>query len=361
MGRGTGVRTTSGRSIQIDFKWQGRRYRERLRLAPTPPNLKYAARLKATIEHEIALGAFDFSKHFPNSPRRGRGSNLLSRVLSDYCAGLERQLEPETVAEYRNDSAHFVRGVGDIPVGQLTRATVRDFINQSALSKKRLDNILVPVRGALRQAVEDGILETNPLADFQIRRVQKVESKIDPFTPTEVAALARTGLGDLWTAWAWTGLRSGEVIGLDWGDVDLAGGCLVIKRAVRVGRTKSPKTASGQRTVALLPAARQAIERLATRDGAVFRNPTTGAGWHEDRALARAFRKACAAAGVRYRYPYQLRHTFASWALSAGENPAWVARQMGHRNALMLFKVYGRWIPQVDPSAGSKMAVMASR
>lgn len=42
----------------------------------------------------------------------------------------------------------------------------------------------------------------------------------------------------------------------------------------------------------------------------------------------RALRKA----GVRYRYPYQMRHTFASQALSAGENAMWVARQMGHRD-----------------------------
>jgi integrase len=362
MGRGTGIRTTSSRSIQIDFKWQGRRYRERLRLAPTPPNLKYAARLKATIEHEIATGQFDFAKHFPRSPRRGLGGNLLSRILSDYVAGLERQLEPETVAEYRLDAEAFVRGVGDCPVGQLTRAHIRDFINRSALSKKRLDNILVPARGAFRQAVEDGILESNPLADFRIRRVQKADaSKIDPFTPEEVAAIAATDLGALWSFWVWTGLRSGELIGLEWSDVEADRSSIGIRRAVRVGRTKSPKTKSGNRTVTLLPGARAALDRIAQGEGPVFRNPGTGRGWYEDRALARAFRKACAAAGVRYRYPYQLRHTFASWALSAGENPAWVAKQMGHRDTLMVLRVYGRWIPQVDPGAGSKMAVMASR
>lgn len=363
MGRGTGVRTTSGRSIQIDFKWQGRRYRERLRLPPTPPNLKYAARLKATIEHEITLGTFDFAKHFPNSPRKGRGGNLLSQMLKDYCKGLERQLEPETVGEYLLDSESFIAGVGDGPVGQCTRAKIRTWVNDSPLSKKRLDNILVPVRGMFRQAVEDGILETNPLADFRIRRVQKVGSKIDPFTPAEIRSLGETELGALWAFWAWTGLRSGELIGLRWGDVDSSFESLSVRRAVRVGREKLPKTESGVRRIFLQPAARAGLLGIPRGEvgSPVWCNPTTGRQWHEDRALARAFRKACQASGVRYRYPYQLRHTFASWALSAGENPAWVARQMGHRNALMLFKVYGRWIPQVDPSAGSKMAVMASR
>lgn len=360
MGRGTGIRATSGRSVQIDFKWQGRRYRERLRLPPTPPNLKYAARLKATIEHEIATGTFDFAKHFPRSPRRGVGGNLLSQILKDYCRGLERQLEPETVGEYLLDAESFVAGVGDRPIGQLTRALVREWINKSPLSKKRLDNILIPAKGAFRQAVEDGLIESNPFADFRIRRVQKAESKIDPFSPQEMAAIAATELGALWSFWVWTGLRSGELIGLEWSDVEADRSSIGIRRAVRVGRTKSPKTKSGHRTVTLLPAARQALDRLEQGEGQVFRNPGTGRGWYEDRALARAFRKACAAAGVRYRYPYQLRHTFASWALSAGENPAWVAKQMGHRDTLMVLRVYGRWIPQVDPTAGSKMAVMAS-
>lgn len=58
---------------------------------------------------------------------------------------------------------------------------------------------------------------------------------------------------------------------------------------------------------------------------------------------------------MRYRYPYQLRHTFASWALSSGENPLWVARQMGHKDVSMVLRVYGRYIPEMDPLAGTRM------
>ena len=363
MGRGPGIRAVSGTSIQIDFVWQKRRYRERLRLPPTPKNIRYAERLKATIDHEIATGTFDLAKHFPDSPRRGTGGTLLSRYLADYCTGLGRQLEPETVQEYRLDTARFVREVGDGPIGQLTRSAARDFINRTGLSKKRLDNILTPVRGALRQAVEDGLIESNPLSDFRIRRVQKTDSKIDPFTPEEVRKLGETELGPLWTFWAWTGLRSGELIGLRWGDVDGSLESIAIRRAVRVGREKLPKTESGVRRIFLQPAARAGLLRLPAGEvgSPVWIHPATGRGWYEDRALARAFRHACRQAAVRYRYPYQLRHTFASWALSAGENPAWVAKQMGHRDTLMVLRVYGRWIPQVDPTAGSKMAQIASR
>lgn len=60
-------------------------------------------------------------------------------------------------------------------------------------------------------------------------------------------------------------------------------------------------------------------------------------------------------AGIRYRNPYQTRHTYASMLLSAGENPMWVAQQMGHKDWAMIRRVYGRWIPEMNPGAGDKI------
>lgn len=51
-------------------------------------------------------------------------------------------------------------------------------------------------------------------------------------------------------------------------------------------------------------------------------------------------------AGVRYRNPYQTRHTFASVMLAAGHDPKWVATQMGHETTEMLERTYGKWIKQ---------------
>ena len=57
---------------------------------------------------------------------------------------------------------------------------------------------------------------------------------------------------------------------------------------------------------------------------------------------------ALKAAGVRHRRAYQTRHTFATTALMAGANPAYIARQLGHTNAQMLFKTYSKWIDGAD-------------
>jgi integrase len=361
MGRGPGVRTTGAKSIQIDFRYQGIRCRERLRLAPTPANLKYAARLKAAIEHEIAIGTFEYARHFPDSKRArilGRSEGAAVRTtLMAYCQSLAKSVEPETLRDYERDAEIVARWFDkDRTLGSLTRKDIRQAVAKLSLSRQRISNLLRPLRGAFEQALEDGAVTENPLLGFKIRRAGSIpETGIDPFTPEEVEALGRTDLGELWTFWAWTGLRSGELIGLRRADVDRINWTVTVRRAVRRGREKAPKTSAGLRTIALLPAARAALERLGDADP-VFTNPNTGGDWHEAKALNRAFARACRKAKVRRRYAYQLRHTFATWALSAGENPAWIAKQMGHRDVQVIYDHYAKWMGELDQKAGSRMA-----
>ncbi|EMU1127375.1 TPA: tyrosine-type recombinase/integrase [Citrobacter koseri] len=48
--------------------------------------------------------------------------------------------------------------------------------------------------------------------------------------------------------------------------------------------------------------------------------------------------------GIRRCPPYQSRHTYACWLLSTGANPSFIASQMGHENAKMVYEVYSKWI-----------------
>lgn len=51
-------------------------------------------------------------------------------------------------------------------------------------------------------------------------------------------------------------------------------------------------------------------------------------------------------AGIRYRRAYQSRHTYACWSLAAGANPNFIAKQMGHTDAQMVYRVYGSWMAE---------------
>jgi len=63
-------------------------------------------------------------------------------------------------------------------------------------------------------------------------------------------------------------------------------------------------------------------------------------------SIPQTWRSAIRRAGITYRKPYQSRHTFACWALSAGANPNYVAAQMGHSDARMVYRVYGAWMSE---------------
>ena len=68
--------------------------------------------------------------------------------------------------------------------------------------------------------------------------------------------------------------------------------------------------------------------------------------------LGKIWRQALSKSGVRYRRLYETRHTFASWALAAGESPEWVARKLGHVNT-MVYRTYGCYILHLTRQDGS--------
>jgi integrase len=192
----------------------------------------------------------------------------------------------------------------------------------------------------------------------------KRDDGVDPFSSEEQAAILDALSGqkrNLIQFALWTGLRTSELCALEWGDIDWRRGTLRVQRAkTQVSdEAETTKTRSGVRDVKLLGPALDALQaqkpHTFMKGGVVFENPRTGEAWTGDQPIRHgvwvpAMRKA----GVRYRRPYQTRHTYASMMLSAGESPMWVAQQMGHSDWTMIARIYGRWIPEAAPDAGQK-------
>lgn len=181
----------------------------------------------------------------------------------------------------------------------------------------------------------------------------------DPFNQDEIKAIlseAKDQARNLFQFAFCSGLRTSELIALEWGDIDWLNGIIRVSRAVVLKKEKGTKTKSGQRDVLLLPPALEALQNQKKftfiEGGRVFYNPRTNTSWETDAQI----RKTCWAhilkkASVRYRNPYQTRHTYASMMLSAGENSLWVAK-MGHKDTEMIIKNYDRWIPDTSTLAG---------
>ena len=93
---------------------------------------------------------------------------------------------------------------------------------------------------------------------------------------------------------------------------------------------------------------------------AIFHDPRSGKRWAGHTKIWNVLQSVVRRAKIRYRNPYQTRHTFASMMLSAGEHPMWVSKQMGHTDQTMIARVYGRWMPEADRGAGSRAVAMFS-
>lgn len=109
----------------------------------------------------------------------------------------------------------------------------------------------------------------------------------------------------------------------------------------------STKTMSA-RKVRLNSEAVTALERQKTitfdEGGKVFNDPRSGAPWkYHDITDSNYWSSTLKRLGLRHRRPYNTRHTYATLALMAGVNPAYMARQMGH-SLEVFFKVYADWI-----------------
>lgn len=380
MGTRPGVRASSETSITIDFRFRGVRCREKLKLRPTPANLAFARKLKARIEHEIAVGTFDYAVHFPASPRARSLAKTpalavtVGELMSEWLQRARPELEPETYRDY----AEYVKNTwaekfGPLTLSAFSRDLVEDWIASQTTSRKRILNLLTPLRQSMRYAVAQKLIPADPLLNLRVQRPRaNSEDTVDPFTPAEIAAVVQKlhpSVANLAEFWVWAGLREGELFGLTWSDVDFDRGVLRVSRAVRETRTKATKTARGTRTIRLLAPALEALRRqkLQTRllGQLVFVNletrPRAGGRWVDpkpgpwtEKKLRQVWEAACAAAGVRYRPPKQMRHTFASWTLSAGESVQWVSAVMGHSNSAITQRVYARLIPDAFPDAGTR-------
>lgn len=373
-----GVRKATEKSIELDFYYRGVRCRERIKLAPTPRNMSYATNLLGTIKIEIEKGTFDYAERFPNSKRARKLSNKPASLdtvgdrLASWLEGVEHQLEHSTLIGYRRIVENIlIPRVGTIRLRDFDRSAVRDLVAtfDGTVTAKRINNVLGPLRSALEEAVDDDLLEVNPLKGFRAKRRETADAReeVDPFSPAEVAAiLAAIDEPQVRNYCQFnfaTGLRTSEMIALCWSDVDWAKGEVVIRRAWVMGKMKAPKTKSGRRIITLVGPALEALkaQRQHTQLAGefVFHDPRTGARWGSDQTIrAGAWQRALRKGEVRYRYPYQMRHTFASHALSAGENIMWVAKQMGHRDWTITAKKYARWIPSIVPDAGSKLTAV---
>jgi len=174
----------------------------------------------------------------------------------------KRTLADSTYASYETAvRCHLIPAFGHLELLALTTQGIRQWLGSLTVSNKRINNILIPLRGMLEDAFADGAIERNPMD--RIKNLEVREEEPEPFTFEEqqriLAVLPDQGRNLIQFAF-WTGLRTSELIALEWGDIDPVRDYVYVQRACVRGVIKHPKTNAGKREILLLPLALEALE-----------------------------------------------------------------------------------------------------
>lgn len=364
MGRkGAGVEVR-GQSIRLQFTFDGQVLRRTLKLngkslPPTSANLKHAHRLAGEIRDRIRYGTFSLAEYFPEDEDVNPALTVASQL--DMWLSAQR-IEASTAAGYSSAIKFWKAALCDRRGNPLCSRPVRalkpsDVLTALAsrpnLTGKTVNNYVSVLRKALELAVADGAISSNPITG--VSRAKHQKPLPDPFSREEVEVI----LGDMRQHFPepivnyvefkfFSGLRTSESFGLRWQDVDLPGKHILVHRAIVRGIEKMNTKTNTARQVALNSRALAALQsqRALTqmRGEHVFLDPRYDTAWFEERAFRRSYwEPTLKRLSMRYRPPYNTRHTYATMMLMAGMTPAFCARQLGH-SVEMFLRTYAKWI-----------------
>lgn len=390
--------------LYFDFHFQGSRCREYSLLDDSPANRRKMEKVLEKIEAEIEAGTFEYARYFPGSKmaRKFAPAKVLQpgtpiqmspaalasmeQVLPTFREFTASWLEIKKI-EWRNSHritlestllTHIYPAFGDLRLDQISRESVLEFRARLASKELRVPSrdgaptrkisatTVNKVVGILRMILDEAAARygmRNPCVT--IKRLKTQRKDIEPFSMDEMQSIlgrVRRDYQPYLTFRFLTGVRSGEVHGLKWRHIDFERRQVLIRETFQSGRTEYTKTDGSQREIHMSQPVAEALSRMmpegydkdpqAFEDRYVFANrqghPIDNKNFND-----RVWKPLLRNLGLKYRRPYQMRHTCATLWLAAGESPEWIARQLGHTTTEMLFRTYSRYVPNLMRKDGS--------
>lgn len=364
----------------FDFHYRSVRCREYTTLDDSKANRKRMKQVAAKIDADITLGTFEYGNYFPNSKRVaqfGEEDAIAQNAADPNSPTFSEFVEiwkPEVEIGWRNSTRagnesilqrYLLPEFGDKKVSDISKAEVLSFRaaiaklpgrnGNDTLSPKTI-NLIVGFLTMILTEAADRYQFINPVQN--IKRLKNPRKDIEPFTLEEVQKIlahVRSDYRDYFTVRFFTGMRTGEVHGLKWSRLDWDARQILVRETVQQGRVEYTKTDGSQREIDMSSLVERALRTqfavtgkqqyvFSSRDG----NPLD-----TNNVTNRIWYPLLHYLDLPLRRPYNCRHTAATLWLASGENPEWIARQMGHTTTEMLFRVYSRYVPNLTRRDGS--------
>ncbi|WP_345969461.1 tyrosine-type recombinase/integrase [Sulfurimonas sp. HSL1-6] len=339
---------TRNGKLWITFYHQSKRYRRSLGLDDNKANRALATnKILPEIIYKLNSGTF-FEKE-TTIP-------TVSEYASVSFALHEHHRKASTKYDYETSlRLHIAPHLGKKRLDQIKPSDVAIWQNKllEKLAPRRVRNVRAVLNTFFEDAIRDEIIDKNPVSKVKLPKIDKVE--VTPFTIEEMKRIIDHADDDLQAFCAlgfFTGMRSGEMIGLRWEDIDFKRREISISRAIKMGSVSTPKTQSSNRTIdildPLMPYLKEQYERTGEQGTYVFLNKDNEHYYDIKRIRNTRWTKLLKKLDIEYRTIYQMRHTFATVMIEHNEDILWVSHMLGHSDTSMTLQMYAKYRKQKD-------------
>ena len=332
--------------IWIRFNHQGKNYRKSLELENTKANMKLA---KNEIMPKMQLKLYSGELFEKKIPTVDEYSKLSFELHS-------KTRKESTQTDYRiSYNKHIKPYLGKKRLDLIKPSDIALWQNKvlESVSPRRLKNIRAVLSTIIQDAMRDELILRNPLPLVKLPRADKVE--IHPFSIDEIFTILDTAKEQFKNFYAlgfFTGMRSGEMIGLRWEDIDFFRKEISIKRAIKMGVISTPKTQNSVRDIdiidTLFPYLKNQYLITGKSNSYVFLNDKKENFYDIKRIRTTHWTKVLKECGFKYRPIYHMRHTFATVMLENKEDILWVSNMLGHVDSTMTLGKYARYMKRDD-------------
>lgn len=339
------------KKLYVSFSLDGKQIRKSLKLDDTRANRALVQnQIIPQLTLKVHSGEFFKNSNVPTVDEYSRISfenhkyDRKAETTKDYINMYNKHIKP-----------YFgKKQLDSIKVSEINKWKNNLYGNGKKLSTKRVNEIKKVFGTILQDAVEDEIIVSNPVRKSKSLPKHTRKEK-DPFTLNEVKQILEASEGQVHNMFSllfFSGMRTGEMIGLKWSDIDFEKKTITIQRTIGRGIIGKPKTESSIRTIPIIaPLEKPLLDQFkltGNQKSFVFLNNENTHYFDSSKIRDRTWKNTLKEAGVRYRTIYNTRHTFVSLNLSSGKNILWVSQMIGHKNANITLEHYSKYIPVVN-------------
>lgn len=342
----------------------------------------FYGKTRKDVDEQLTRARADQHQGLPIATERQTVAQFLDRWLHDTA---RHRLRPTTYRRYESLlRVHALPIVGKVSLAKLTPQQLSQLYGQrlaAGFSPRTVQFLHATLHSALKQAVLWGLLPRNPADAVRAPRPERYP--MQPLDADQTRRLLEAAQSDpmeaLYVLAVMVGMRQGELLGLQWADIDWDAGRLQVRHTLQWQKGDAwaladPKTGHSRRSIRLPATTLRALKAQRARQ--LEQRLAAGPLWHDSGLIFtnavgrpvdpigldhRGFPRLLHRAGLPTIRFHDLRHTYATLALLNGEKPKVVQETLGHASITLTMDTYSHVLPDMQEDAASRMEQLLGR